>query len=242
MNVFNTYNTDEYQISLTDNSLVSIKKAIKYPTFFNNNDIVEVTTDITTDNPVMLIRYDNGYIYAFDYYQGEELFTYGEKPEVSLFRYVFSNFKDEITLSNSSSYGESGDLKVKIENVSNQKVKDKLTVTIDNTKEPEESTDSEIIIDDEPGESKEYKKPSISKGYIQVYNYDTNTYEVYNTEDILNAKQETVISEDSKIRQDVFLYKYFYDDKLNNLLESSKIIIYIGIIVLVVFNLFLLVR
>ena len=75
-----------------------------------------------------------------------------------------------------------------------------------------------------------------------MYNYDTNTYEVYNTNDLLNTTQEEVVSERIKIKSDAFLYNYFYNNKINRLLDGSKIIIFIVVIVLVIVNLGIFIR
>ena len=132
MNIFDVYNTSLYQISLTNNSLVAIMNEINLPNYFMNSNIEEVSFDVDSDEPILLVRYSNGYIYALNYYTGDELFEYGNKMEISLFRFIFDSFSHDTTLSVSNdSYAESGELKSSLISVKDDKVKDKLNINVD---------------------------------------------------------------------------------------------------------------
>lgn len=236
MNLYDVYNTNNYQISLKDGSLISLMEEFKLPGYFNNSEIVEVSFDVNKEEPELLIRYDNGYIYAFNYASGRELFKYGTEPEVSLFSFIADSFSNDTVMSASNdSYKDSNKLKKKLINIKDSEVKDKLNISIggdDSTED--ENTDVGVS---EKVENNFTKQEEITSNYIQVYNYDTNTYEVYNTNDLLNPVQEEVVSERVKIKSDAFLYNYFYNNKINRLLDGSKIIIYIVVIGLVIVNL-----
>ena len=83
------------------------------------------------------------------------------------------------------SYKDSNKLKKKLINIKDSEVKDKLNISIggdDSTED--ENTDVGVS---EKVENNFTKQEEITSNYIQVYNYDTNTYEVYNTNDVLNA-------------------------------------------------------
>lgn len=239
MNVFDVYNTDTYQISLKDNSLISVMKEIKLPMYFTNSEIVEISFDENKEEPELLIRYDNGYIYAFNYASGKELFKYGLEPEVSLFSFIVNSFSNDTVLSASNdSYKDSNKLKKKLINIKDTEIKDKLNISSGDTSDDKNINEGVS----EPVENKFTEQKEITSNYIQVYNYDTNTYEVYNTNDLLNPTQEEVVSERIKIKSDAFLYNYFYNNKINRLLDGSKIIIFVAVIILVIVNLGIFIR
>lgn len=240
MNVFDVYNNSLYQISLRDNSLIALMSELKYPSYFMNSDISEVSFDIDGEDPVILLRYKNGYVYAFNYYTGRELFEYGTEAKTTLFRFIIDSLSDDATLSISNdSYDESTELKNSLIEVKDDKVKDKLNINIGGESTNKDDNEDEInIADAEDAESnKVANKNEVTSKYIQVYDYDTDTYEVYNTNDLLNPVNKEVVSERIKIKSDSFLYNYFYDNKINRLLDGSKLLIYGVIIVLVLVNL-----
>ena len=58
--VYGKYNLEDYQIILTsDNSIKSLKGAIKYPSSFANDNITEITFDKDSNDNVIMIRYDD---------------------------------------------------------------------------------------------------------------------------------------------------------------------------------------
>ena len=242
MNVFNNYNESTYQISLTKQRIVSLQNNIKVPSNFNNDKIIEISQDIDDNKPVIIIRYENGYVYVLDYNEGKELFTYGEEQQVTLFKYIFGNFSKDANLSSNKTYKSSKNLIKNIEKLNDQEIKEQLNNSNNNNQQEEtETTDEEIVIEVENTEVINGKENKVSNGYIQVYNYDTGEYEVYSTDDILNTKEEKIESENTTINNNPFLYNYFYGNKLFEL-TTTKIIIYISIFILIVINLGLLVR
>lgn len=242
MNVFDVYNTSIYQISLRNSSLVSLMEKVNYPNFFINSNIIEVSFDVDSKKPILLIRYDNGYIYAFDYYTGEELFEYGEKTKTTLFKFIADSLSDDTTISISNdSYDESRELKDSLIEVKDDKVKEKLNINIGNSTDNNKDN-NKVENEDSEKDKNTSKGTNINSKYIQVYDYDTDTYEVYNTNDLLNPVNKEVVSEKIKIKSDAFLYNYFYDNKVNRLLDGSKLLIYGVIIVLVVINLIFFIR
>lgn len=238
MNVFSIYNTKLYQISLKDNSLISVMNEIKYPAYFNNSNIVEVAFDKDSENPIILVRYDNDYIYGFNYNKGKEVFEYGTKQETSLFGFIADSFSGDTVLSASNdSYKDSKKLKKVLINLDDEQVKDKLNSNVIDTTIEEDEADESIEGTYEKLDSVDAKREELTSTYIQVYDYDTNTFEVYNTNDLLNPTNTEVLSERIKIKRDAFLYNYFYDNKINRLLDGSKILIYCLVIGLVLVNL-----
>jgi len=239
MNLFDSYNTDLYQVSLQNGSLIALMNELNYPSYFMNSDISEVSFDINSEEPIMLLRYNNGYVYAFNYYTGEELFEYGTKAKTTLFRFIIDSLSDDTTLSISNdSYDESAELRDSLIEVKDDKVKEKLNITIggESTNKDKNEIDEEVV-GEEAKNDKVASKNEVTNKYIQVYNYETDTYDVYNTNDLLNPVNKEVVSEKIKIKSDAFLYNYFYDNKINRLLDGSKVLIYGAIIVLVLVNL-----
>lgn len=249
MNVFNNYNTSSYQISLIDGELVPIMNDIKYPRYFGNNNIVETAFDINSGKPILMVRYNNDYIVAFDYYQGKELFTYGSKVNVSLFDFVFSSFSSNDSIANSNiTYKDSNDLILTLNSLTNQEVKDKLNVnsgTLDSEVDYGDSNnpDSNLPVEDETitndGSTQIVELTKIKDSYIKVYDYDTEKYEVYSVGEILSSTNDKLLSSTYKINNDTFLYNYFYENKVNVMDKTFKIVIYLAIIAIVIVNLFL---
>ena len=241
MNVYHTYNTEEYQISLIDGHLISIKSGIKLPSYFSNNNIIEVENDTNSKDSIIIVRYQNGYVVAFDYYTGKELFTYGTKEKVSLVSYIGSSLSGEYVLSSSNNtYKESNKLKETLTNVTDQEVKDKLSSPL--------STPSQEPVTSPDGNSSESNSGTntptntVTNDFVQVYNTTTGQYEVYSTNDILNAGNTIVENTSHKISRDVFLYNYFQGEKKNTFFEKTKVTIITIIIGLVIINLILFIK
>ena len=163
------------------------------------------------------------------------LFDYGVEPEVSLFGFIKDSLSKEAVLSTSNdTYKESKKLKKSLLNIKDSEVKDKLLNNDNNNISKEENIEVGVS---EKVEKDYIKENELTSTYIQVYNYDTNTYELYNTNDLLNPEKTEVVSERIKIKSDAFLYNYFYNNKIKRLLDGSKVIIYIVVIALVIINL-----
>ena len=128
-------------------------------------------------------------------------------------------------------------LKKVLINLDDEQVKDKLNSNVIDTTIEEDEADESIEGTYEKLDSVDAKREELTSTYIQVYDYDTNTFEVYNTNDLLNPTNTEVLSERIKIKRDAFLYNYFYDNKINRLLDGSKILIYCLVIGLVLVNL-----
>ncbi len=242
MNVYHTYNTEEYQISLIDGHLISIKSGIKLPAYFNNNNITEVDQDTDSKDSIVIVRYKNGYVFAFNYYTGEELFTYGTKEKISLLSYIGSSVSGEYVLSSSNNtYKESNTLKETLTNITDQEIKDKLSSPLSKPVPPTLTTP-----DDENGENSgpgtNIPTSTVTNDYVQVYNTTTGEYEVYSTNDILNAGNTTIENTSNKIAKDVFLYNYFQGEKKNTFFEKTKIAVIAVIIGLVIINLILFIK
>lgn len=242
MNIFNVFNTSEYQISLIDGYLISIKTGINYPSYFSNNNIEEIDQDVNSKEAIVMVRYKNDYIVAFDYYTGKELFTYGTKEKISLLSYIGNSMSGDYVLSTTtSSFKETTKLKEQVTNVTDKEVKEELSKPL--TTSPKDEVSSFGPNEDQSGEAGtkvETVKPA--DDFVQVYNNQTGEYEVYSTNDILDATSPVLETTSNKIYKNDFLYKYFQGQQKNTFFERTKVIIIATIIGLVILNLALFIK
>lgn len=240
MNVFNTYNTEDYQVSLIDGHLISIKHGINLPVYFSNNNIVEVSQDINSSEAIIMVRYKNGYTVAFDYYTGKEVFSYGTKEKISLISYIGSSMSGEYVLSSSNNtFKESNKLKEKVTNVTNKEVKEQLSGSLSSPKDSKVEFEEGTEVD-EKGET--IKTSTLTDEYVQVYNNATREYEVYSTNDILNADNLSIEATNNKIKTNTFLYNYFQGTERNTFFEKTRVAIITVIIGLIILNLALFIK
>jgi hypothetical protein len=187
-----------------------------------------------------MVRYKNGYTVAFDYYTGEELYSYGTKEKVSLVEFIGNSMSGEYVLSTSNNtFKESNKLKETVTNVTDKEVKDKLSdkLTVPEKNQVNLENDTEV---NEDGSTIESTK--LTNEYVQVYNNTTGEYEIYSINDILNATNTSVETTINKINRSEFLYNYFQGQERNTFFERTKVTIIMAIIGLVIINLALFIK
>ncbi len=246
--VYNIYNTEEYQLALNeDGTLSSYKAPIKYPDSFANANINEIAFDEDSNDTIIMVRYNSSNVLIFDYVTGKELYNIGDEMTVDIFDYLFSSFStNTYSLNNmSSEYKKSKEFMELINDSTNNNINDVLDNYVSSSNETSNLLRSE---------------------YVSVYNSSTNSYDIYNVNDVIknnDDKIETYVDEDNKIvvkenenknnhvvegihplsdkvKSNFVLYDYFYNNKSNSNIKDNKNIIYIAIISLVVINLFVL--
>ena len=242
--IINTYNNHEYQIALEDtNEIYSYKTAIKYPSGFINANIVDIAYDYESDDPIMLVLYDNGSIVGFNYYNGHKVYEYGSKPKISLLKYIglgLSQNTDYIKISEAS-YEDSMKLQDKLDNLTVTDILDKLNAdNITSSENPPEDVEPVENEDRDMTNVTTYSN-NISEKYYVSYDSSKDEYEVYNLDDILNTENETVVNQKIKIKSDSYLYSYFYTDTNNEFFSKNKVLVYLAIIALIFVNLLVLV-
>lgn len=73
--ILDAYNNKEYQSVLgTDGIIYDLKEKLNYPEGFKNENIVQMTNNISSNENNVLIMYNDGRIYAFNYITGTILF------------------------------------------------------------------------------------------------------------------------------------------------------------------------
>ena len=99
--VIDTYQNKIFVSSIYDNELINWYHNLKTPEEFSNMDIREISCSIESNNPIVLVRYNNGSIVGFDYTNGEELELFSE-VEYNFVDYVVSTFSSMFKVSRSS--------------------------------------------------------------------------------------------------------------------------------------------
>ncbi|MDD6402504.1 MAG: hypothetical protein PUG10_12970, partial [Lachnospiraceae bacterium] len=111
---------DEYQnkifvSSIYNDELINWYHNIKTPDEFSNMDIREITCSIESNEPIVLVRYNNGSLVGFDYTTGEQLELFSE-IEYGFFDYVASTFTSMFKVSRSSAL--QGSYAIAVSNIS----------------------------------------------------------------------------------------------------------------------------
>ena len=99
--IIDTYQNKIFVSSVYDGELINWYHNIVTPDEFNSMDIREISCSIESNNPIVLVRYNNGSIVGFDYTNGEELQLFSE-VEYNFVDYVVSTFSSMFKVNRSS--------------------------------------------------------------------------------------------------------------------------------------------
>ncbi|HPZ71766.1 MAG TPA: hypothetical protein PLQ33_06145, partial [Peptococcaceae bacterium] len=87
--IVDTVGDAEYLTVLgTDGKLADLKERIVLPQDFKNYNIVQMSHNLRTSSPYLVVRYKNGSVVAFNYLTGEELSTEKVQSDQSLIEYA----------------------------------------------------------------------------------------------------------------------------------------------------------
>ena len=212
--IIDSYNNKDYLLVLgSDGKLYSLKSEIKYPNDFKNKEIVEMSSNILGNSSFVLVRYQDGSIYGFDYRTGVRIVSTVDN-DISIVDYfvdkVRTTYQETFDSSYLDAYQEAQKLVTKLEEKS-----------------------LEQVIGSKEQESYEY---------VEVYNPVKNSYELYEANSYLNgtSKVETMTidynqSITDNIYQDYALYSY-YQTSLPGKVVGAKVnglYIFIGICTLI---------
>lgn len=212
--IIDSYNNKDYLIVLGgDGKLYSLKSEIKYPNDFKNKEIVEMSSNVLGNSSFILVRYEDGSIYGFDYRTGVRIISTVDK-EVTIIDYlsdrVRSTYQDTFDSSYQNAYQETQKLVTKLEEKSLEQVID----------------------------SKEKEKYE----YVEVYDPVKKTYDVYEASSYLNgsSKVENMTIDYNKsindnIYQDYALYSYYHTSLPGKVVGTkvNGLYIFIGICTLI---------
>ncbi len=212
--IIDSYNNKDYLFVLgSDGKLYSLKSEIKYPNDFKNKEIVEMSSNILGNSSFVLVRYEDGSIYGFDYRTGVRIISTIDK-EVTIIDYftdrVRSTYQDTFDESYQSAYQETQKLVTKLEEKS-----------------------LEQVIDSKEKDTYEY---------VEVYDPVKKTYDIYEASGYLNgsSKVETIAVDYNKsindnIYQDYALYSYYHTSLPGKVVGTkvNGLYIFIGICTLI---------
>lgn len=240
--LFNTYNNSSYIIGLySNNKIYSYDTDINIPNDILNNNIIEMTYDINSNNPIVMIKYDNDSIRVFNYLSGEIIYQEGDLPVIPLMSFLYSKTvasNPNVSSNNPKSLLKSVNLVNKLENIEDNNIQEHY----DNINTPIkdiENIDITIINDDNEEKTTiiETSNQTISNNYVTTYNRNTGEYDVYSTSDLINPDIKEVKTEYVKIAKDSYLYDYFFKDNTNNKVLTNRNYILYAIIAFVIINL-----
>ncbi len=215
--IIDSYGQKSYQTVLGDNGvLYNLKTPIKVPNDFMNNKIKYFTNNINSNSGFILVYYEDGSVYGFDYRSGNRLFNEIYKENVSVFDYIagkLSLVKDVIDEKVIDKYAESKTLEKKLIN------------------DPIDSFGNESS-DDSPDDS------SKKKTYVSKYDPLTGKFMIYDEEEIFNNGDTQLLSEYDKILSDVNMM-YFYTGKKSGSSSFSLngILIFVSVLAAIIISL-----
>ncbi len=191
--ILDRYNGKEYETVLgTDGKIYDLKEAIHYPENFKNKDIISLDNNLHTEYKITTVTYEDGSSIQFNYQTGEILKEEKlEEKQLGIIDYLKQSLERRNTLieDTKESYEETQKLVQELQEkpieIAIQEKNDR------NTDNPENIENTQTSI-----------SSSNEKEYITSYNTKTRTFEIYNEEEILNTKQEEVISENEKIARE----------------------------------------
>ena len=117
MNVMDSYGNNEYHTILgTDGMLHDLKENIKVPNDFKNSKIKFMTDNIGHNNGFVIVQYEDGKLYGFNYRTGQKLFVTSTNTNQSVTDYLTDYFTSSKTVTNDTyqEYQESIKLKDQI--------------------------------------------------------------------------------------------------------------------------------
>lgn len=117
MNVMDSYGNNEYHTILgMDGMLHDLKENIKVPNDFKNSKIKFMTDNIDHNNGFVIIQYEDGKLYGFNYRTGQKLFVTSTNTNQSVTDYLMDYFTSSKSVTNDryQEYQESIKLKDQI--------------------------------------------------------------------------------------------------------------------------------
>ena len=226
--IIDSYNNKDYQTILgNDGIMYDLKESINYPKDFKNQNIQEIQVNSDNTKTNVMIYYQDGSVVIFDYITGEIVFEKINETKIGLMEYILQSFdiKEKLYNDTTEEYEKGEELAEMLK---------------------EEPVDSLITEKENITENKEETENTANKNmtqnisintqseYITTYNPISKQYEVYKEDEILNSGQEEPESENTKIIKNGLTNHYQSAYKsTNNIKQSSKLIIFITIICII---------
>ena len=205
--ILDSYNGKEYETVLgSDGRMYDLKEPITYPENFVNENIESIGNNLNSDSHEVEVIYQNGDKVKFNYQTGEIISSSesNNSDGIGLFEYItdkiseIGNSGSNVTEEISNKYEASKELQTKLEETS---VEEAIEKNVGNSTQQAENIG---IATENNATNNSYKENK----YISIYNQETDDYEIYNEEELLDTSKEEVVSENEKIEANN-LSKYY---------------------------------
>ncbi len=194
--IVDSYNNNEYQTILSsDGRLYDLKTKLNYPNDFKNSDIKNITSNLESNSQNIIVYYESGRIYVFNYITGEVVYDNKVKENISFVNYLLKSIGNNYATIDK-------DLNEKYDNT--KKLVDKLEETPINDAALDLGVLDEVYL-----QNTDSKQSSLSNKYLTVYDNVNKKYVIYNENDLFEAPQEELKTEDWKIDNNEELSNYY---------------------------------
>lgn len=172
-----------------DGTLINYMDSIQVPKGFKNRNIKEMTHSLNSDSHIVLVRYEDGDLVAFNYLNGEEIEVESMKETPSFMSFI----KEQITALFSSDANEMD---------SRYQTSLQLQKELQMLSEEEKEL-LEHYAEDETNTQLPSSSTSIThmtNPYTTVYEQESDSYQTYAVNDLLMNEQKEVMSENDKLQ------------------------------------------
>ena len=192
--VIDSYQNANYQVVLgTDGVMYDLKTETKKPEDFDNKSIKYIASNLDSNSHYIIVEYETGAVYGFDYITGEELFNVG--PTKMNFLTFAKSFlaapRASVSMAAPTAYAELQTLQGQLEETP---VDELLAATED--KDADTSSSGTGVFGSDVQ-------------YIANYDADNKEYVLYSSADLFNTSKAEVQSENAKIAASPELEQYY---------------------------------
>ena len=236
--ILDSYSNNSYEsILCTDGYIYDLNTRINVPKKFKNSRITYMTNNIFDNSSYVIITYEDGTVYGFDYRTGKEILNDKTYVDITITEYLYNSF-------------------VKPENIMSKDLSTEYNNAIDLKKELVINPLEKILKKQSLGEN--YLEEDINEieintpeNYIMVYDYAKKDYVIINKEELMNNPNNigsisnynnieviNIKPENTKIELDINLYNYYNSDAKGKKVKIlNRIIVFIIILVLIILSL-----
>ena len=216
--IIDSYNGKEYETVLgTDGKLYDLKEKITYPENFKNEDIKSIENNLDTEEKEVEVTYNNGDKMKFNYQTGEIISEEKlDENKTGLIEFIQDKLttKEDAITTNEAGYEDTKELIQKLEEVPVEKAEE---IQKNNEQQTNQTASQDTNI----------------TNYITTYNATSDSFEIYNEEELLNTTKQTVETENEKIEKNNL--SSFYSTQISKAPEESgKTVIYIIILAVII--------
>lgn len=230
--IIDNYNEKEYQTILgTDGKMYDLKEKINYPDDFENVGIKNITNNLETESKLIIVQYENGRIYIFNYITGEKIYDNEIKVDISLIEYIKDkmNIEQIIIKDTEESYKESKNLEQKLTKMPIEKLMETIEETTNTTNEAINKKDN-VTNTNTNTQTMSYT----NNKYISVYDSTNEKFVVYNTNEIFDMDKEEIVSENVKIESQIQLSQYYFSSSNKQISKKINGLIWIIITIIII--------